>query len=201
MGSARREPRMPTARTRRAARGPAARLASIATVVALTTALAVAHHAAASGDTSAPQLLNLSIAPATIDTSLVPTTITVTTRLADDLSGVSNGSPQPPSQLVLQGPTGSHRVQATFGVTERVSGSANDGIYATTVTVPRYAEQGAWSVASFTVVDNVGNQRVYGATDLVGPLFAATFTQTGAGDINAPHITQFAVAPTTVDAT
>jgi hypothetical protein len=152
------------------------------------------------GDTAAPTVLSLAISPPTIDTSQAPATITVTTRITDNLSGVSNGSPQPPSQLVLQGPTGSHHVQATFGLAQRVSGSNTDGIYSTTVTVPHYAEQGTWSVASYTVVDNVGNQRVYGAADLVGPAFTATFDQQGAGDINAPRFVQFAVVPTAVDA-
>ncbi len=154
---------------------------------------------AGAGDTTAPSVVSLNVSPSSIDTSLASANITFTVHIADDLSGASVGSPSPPSQIVMQGPSGTQLVQASFGAGQRVSGSSLDGVYATTIAVPRYSEQGTWSVLSLAVNDNAGNSRTYGVTDLVGPTFAATFQQVGIGDINAPRVEQFAIAPTIVD--
>lgn len=149
------------------------------------------------GDHLAPNVAGLAVSPTTIDTSLTTATITVSTHLVDDISGTSNGTTASASQVVLVGPTGTHHV--SINLSQRVSGSSLDGVYAGQATVPRYSEQGTWTVASLTVFDNAGNSRSFGPVDLVGTAFITTVQQTGVGDINAPKVVAFAIAPSIVD--
>lgn len=149
------------------------------------------------GDNLAPSVVGLSVAPTSIDTSLNAATVTFSARFADALSGVSNGTTAPPSQIVMQGPSGSHRVSATFS--QRVSGSSLDGVYSAQANVPRYSEQGTWSVASLTVYDNAGNVRTYGSAELIGGTFTTSFQQTGLGDITAPRVAAFTLDSSVLD--
>src|SRR5690349_20699223 len=83
----------------RVTRGPVARLTTIAVLVAVGGALAVARHAGASltGDTTPPQLVSLTITPSAIDTSTAPQSVTVKAHITDDLAGLSDGGAQPVS--------------------------------------------------------------------------------------------------------
>ncbi len=152
---------------------------------------------AGAGDNQAPNVVSMAVSPNAIDTSLSAATLTFSARIVDGLAGVSNGSTAPISQLVMQGPTGSHRISANLA--QRVSGTALDGVYAGQVSVPRFSEQGQWSILTFTVYDNVGNSRTFGPSDFVGTAFAASFQQSGVGDINAPSVAGFTISPSIVD--
>ncbi len=151
------------------------------------------------GDTNAPSVVAFSVSPTSVDTSLANQTLTFSVRITDDLAGVSAGTSAAPSQVTMRGPTGSHTVSATFGTAQRVSGSSLDGVYAASTTIPRWSEQGIWSVQSLVVRDNVGNARTLLAPDLVGATFQTTFTQAGAGDIVSPRYRAFTITPSSVD--
>jgi hypothetical protein len=144
------------------------------------------------GDTTAPQLLALTVAPATLTTTAAAATLSVTARVVDDLAGVSSGATVSASQVVLRGPTGAHRVRANLGRSSLVGGDALDATFAVQVTVPRWAEQGAWVVEKVTLVDEVGNMREVDAPGI-------GFTQTGAGDIAPPRVRTFTMSKTAVD--
>jgi len=144
------------------------------------------------GDTTAPQLVALGVAPSSVDTSLQPATITVTAHVVDDLSGVSDGVTMAASQVVLRGPTGAHHARATLSVDHRTSGDALDATFVIPITLPRWSEQGVWTVESVTLVDQVGNQR-----SLTAP--GVTFTQTGIGDTSPPQFRSFSLSTTNVD--
>ena len=151
------------------------------------------------GDTVAPSVVAFSVSPTTIDTSLTNQTLTFSVRITDDASGVSAGTTAAPSQITMRGPTGSHTVSTTFGTAQRVSGSSLDGVYASSTTIPRWSEQGVWTVQSLVVRDNVGNARTLLAPDLVGATFQTMFTQTGPGDIVSPRFRAFTITPSSVD--
>ncbi len=144
------------------------------------------------GDTQAPQLVALSIAPATVDTSLLPGSVTVSAHVVDDLSGVSDGVSTAASQVVLRGPSGAHHARATLSVDHRTAGDSSNATFVVTVPLPRWSEQGVWTVEGVTLVDQVGNRQT-----LTAP--GVTFTQTGIGDTSAPQIRSFSLSATSLD--
>jgi hypothetical protein len=144
------------------------------------------------GDTTAPQLVALGIAPSTVDTSLQSATLTVSVHVVDDLSGVSDGVGTAASQVVLRGPSGAHHARATLSVDHRTAGDALDATFVVALTLPRWSEQGVWTVESVTLVDQVGNRQI-----LTAP--GVTFTQTGIGDTSAPQIRSFSMSTTNAD--
>jgi hypothetical protein len=144
------------------------------------------------GDTTPPQLVALGIAPASVDTSLQSATITVSVHAVDDLSGLADGVAMAASQVVLRGPSGAHHARATLSVDHRTSGNPLDATFVVPVTLPRWSEQGIWTVESATLIDQVGNRQV-----LTAP--GVTFTQTGIGDTSPPVIRSFSLSTTNVD--
>jgi hypothetical protein len=144
------------------------------------------------GDTKPPQLVAIGIAPASVDTSQQPADITVSVHAVDDLSGVSDGVATAASQVVLQGPSGAHHARATLSVDHRTAGNALDATFVVVVTLPRWSEQGQWTVESVTLVDQVGNQQT-----LTAP--GVTFMQVGLGDTSMPQFRAFSLSTTNVD--
>ena len=144
------------------------------------------------GDTTAPQLVALGVAPSSVDTSLQPATITVSVHVVDDLSGVADGVAMAASQVVLRGPSGAHHARATLSVDHRTSGNPLDATFVVAVILPRWSEQGTWTVESATLIDQVGNRQT-----LTAP--GVTFTQTGIGDTSPPVIRSFSLSTTNVD--
>ncbi len=144
------------------------------------------------GDTTPPQLVALGVSPASVDTSLQPATLTVSVHVVDDLSGVSDGVTTAAGQVVLRGPSGAHHVRVTLSVDRRTSGNPLDATYVVPTTLPRWSEQGIWTVESVTLIDQVGNQ-----TTLTAP--GVTFTQIGLGDTSAPQIRSFSMSTTNAD--
>src|SRR5436309_436893 len=124
------------------------RLLSAALVVlTLSAALGIAP-AAASNDSTAPVVEGLTVSPSSIDTSGGAKTVTVTAHITDDLSGVSQSCCNGVS-VNFKSPSGQY-AYATFYGTQRTSGTAQDGEYSYTMTLPRYSEQGTWTVSSIS---------------------------------------------------
>jgi serine protease len=107
-------------------------------------------------DTTPPQLQSFSLSQSSVDTSSSSQTITLTAHITDDLSGLA-GNSGPPSGVSFVSPSGHQSVSAMFNTSNRSSGTAQDGIYQTTMTVPQYAEPGTWTVQNFILGDQVGN--------------------------------------------
>lgn len=141
------------------------------------------------GDTAAPVLTSFALAPSSIDTSLADQVVTFTLHLNDDVAGVDPAA----SQVSVAGPTGQAGGQDQLQLT---SGTASDGDYQATVTVPQGSLAGTWTVnASF--VDQAGNQIDWQTSELTSGGFPATFQQTG--DTTAPTVTTLSVSPDPVD--
>jgi serine protease len=140
------------------------------------------------------------VTPQAIDTSSAAQTVTVTARITDDVSGAaaagySNGVPE----VRFVSPSGAQIVWASFDPSKRISGTPQDGVYQTTLTVPLYAEQGTWTVQYFRLVDMTGNAQSLTAADLAAAGLPATFNQTGAGDTKPPQLQSFSVTPQAID--
>ena len=161
-------------------------------------------------DITAPLLLGFEIVPASIDTSQEAGRIVVRARILDDLSGVEEGDPMHyrVSHVRFRGPEGTSTELVgefrpgpgnAYGEPNLVSGDRYDGVYESTVTVPRYAAQGTWSVSYVRLEDEAGNGRYFFADRLALLGFPTTFDQTGPGDSAAPVVTDFTLSPTSID--
>lgn len=121
-------------------------------------------------DTAAPQLLELSIAPATIDTRAHAQAVTLTVRLTDDLAGVAGWG-----LFSLDRPSPSEMITGRLADLVRVWGDGRDGIYTFTIDVPQYAEFGTWHLRSLTFMDDAGNRAFLPEAELVALGFPTTF--------------------------
>jgi hypothetical protein len=167
-------------------------LASLVSSVAL-----LAATAAFGADTAAPQLGSIAIAPAAADVSTAAQPVTLTLAITDDESGLGN------SYLNLYNQAGRYINSGSIGAAQRVSGTALDGVYSVTMTVPLYSAPGTWRVDVY-LSDVAGNSRNYGGGSggVPFPVPAdATFTVVNTGQIDpaAPVVTHSTVAPTTVN--
>jgi len=128
-------------------------LASSVLLALLVTSLATV--AAAASDTTPPKLVSLTVTPNQVDVSTSSQDVTVTAVITDDLSGVSYSGDATPgdvsSYVYLLSPSGNQTIGLN-GFT-LVSGDT----YASTMTVPQYAEQGIWRDWVVYLTDEVGN--------------------------------------------
>jgi hypothetical protein len=156
------------------------------------TATAPGVNQSGAGDTTPPQLVSLAVSPPSVDTALASASIAVSARIADDMAGVSDGLGIAASQVVFRGPTGAHHVRATLDIAHRANGDVLDSLFTVNVTLPRWSEQGTWSVESVELVDEVGNR-----ASALAP--GVTFNQVGIGDVTPPSFRSFSLSTTSVD--
>jgi hypothetical protein len=165
--------------------------------------------AARADDTSPPQITAFSISPAVVDTESAPQTLTLTMTLTDDQSGVALwNDPDIQLGLVCCGAmrawdgTGYSGTQSTTLSPQRISGTALDGEYTATVTLPAGAQPGDWRVCWLQLSDKVGNTTTLSTEDLE-TLFGAgcaTVTNTAkTADTTPPRVTAFRLDPPTID--
>ena len=154
-------------------------VAATSTVFVLVTfiLLGFSERGAAAVDANAPVLASLAITPTTVDTSAGPAVVTMTARLTDETSP-SIGGAAPLSRIVLTGPGGQQQAIAYLSQAQRISGTAADGVYRSTLTIPWHAEPGRWS-ASAVLVDISGNTRSMSTANLAAAGFPAAVDQTG----------------------
>ena len=134
------------------------------------------------GDVSPPRLEEFSLTPSSVSTAESGQTITLTARITDDLAGnAGDGYYSSPSQVFFVSPSGRQSVVAMFDARKLVSGSPQDGTYETTMSVPRYAEQGTWKVQYFLLADQAGNLRYLTAEDMEAAGLPTSFEQTVSG--------------------
>jgi uncharacterized protein YfaS (alpha-2-macroglobulin family) len=139
------------------------------------------------GDDFAPALTSFTIAPSTIDTSAASRNVDFDLHATDDLSGVDPAS----SSVIVHSPSGTTTLSAPL---QFVSGTATNGDYHATITVPRYAAQGTWTV-EVRLVDNVTYVNQVTSAQLAVLSFPNSFNQTGLGDSTAPQLTAFDLSP------
>jgi hypothetical protein len=156
-------------------------------------------------DTQAPNVTGISITPGTVDASTADQTLTVNLQVTDDISGVSF------TPCVANQPFGSFAfaMQSASGVQSRwvfdaqftlTAGTKLNGVWTSTVTIPRFSEAGAWRIRSVFVHDCAGNSRslndaqltAAGLQRLVNVVSAPT-------DVQPPVLTGLSFAPITIN--
>jgi hypothetical protein len=148
------------------------------------------------GDTAAPVLSEFSISPAIMDTSEAAATVTVEARITDDVSGLPTSYPCCNS-VQFSSPNGG--VWVSFDASRRISGDALNGLYRSTVELPRYSPRGTWQVTSASFTDAAGNSESLSSADFVNAGFSTSFQQTAVGDSAPPVLASVSVTPAEVD--
>jgi hypothetical protein len=104
---------------------------------------------AAASDSTAPVLRSLTLSPATVDVAGVGADITIQARITDDNSGCDWAT------LTVQSVETDS--QSFSVVLERVSGTAQDGVYRAVGEIGRYATPGTWRVTLMRLDDVASN--------------------------------------------
>ncbi len=140
------------------------------------------------GDVTAPQVAGVTISPTSVDTSTGAQTVTVDVHATDDISGVAS------INATLS--AGSQQVSAP--ATLQPEGTPLDGTWRATLTLPRYAQQGAWAL-SLSASDGAGNATSLSASQLGALGLPDSIAQTGIADGTAPAVAGVSVAPNVID--
>ncbi len=158
-------------------------------VAASCCAFAAAHAA----DTTPPSLVSLDFTPKSVDVSSAAQVVTVTAHLTDDSSGVSYA-------VVYFDSPSNNQTLAFFSL---ASGTATDGTYQASVTIPKGAEPGTWKLFSVVLGDPAGNFVSYGAGASDTPFPGGTPTNLTVTDTNpdatAPALVSIDFTPKSVD--
>ena len=144
------------------------------------------------GDAAPPEIRSLVFDRAAVDTSADAQTITLTTRLTDDFSGVRV------AYFQFYNVAGQVQV-APFYPSNLHSGTALDGIYVGTLNLPIHSAPGTWYVDTVSVHDQAGNVRVQTRSDLAARGMTNSFEQTGPGDTTPPTLQELSWTPTTIN--
>ncbi len=99
------------------------------------------------GDFTAPQIPSWSVTPGTVEVNGAPGPFTMDIRVTDAELGLSSGS------VNWQSPDWQQSEGATFDASNRISGTAQDGIYRLTLTIPQDTAAGIWMLTNVTATD------------------------------------------------
>lgn len=124
-------------------------------------------------DLTGPKLVSLSLSVTSVNTGSSSQEITVTARIINNLSGLQYG------WLSFQSPSGNQYVGATFYDSYRKSGTAVDGVYEYTMTLPAFSEKGVWTVTYFDMEDGSSNRTELTGLHLSAAGFPTSFTVSG----------------------
>lgn len=145
-------------------------------------------------DLAAPDLVEFSINPTSIDVSAGTQNLTLTLRITDSLSGFEFGN------FLMFSPSGHQVISGGYNSPNRVSGDSHDGVYQVTASVPRFSEAGTWRLFQVFLRDQVGNSAVLSESDLSSRGFPTQLQViSDPQDITAPSLAQFSIAPATID--
>lgn len=153
-------------------------------------------------DVTAPQILSVEIDRTSINLDNGETTVIVTARLSDDLSGifdvtkVTTGGTPPQIQF---NHSIYHTVTGVFDIAHPLSGDVHDGIFRATLTLPATAASGVWNIERMLANDGAGNSTwIYPATSslLAGLAFTVTNSHE---DITAPQLHSISLSDAEID--
>ena len=148
---------------------------------------------AADSDTLPPDILGFDFSPKSVNTTASSAYIKFTAHLTDDLSGFDQ------AHVSFRSPSDSQSISASFSSYDRVSGTDLDGIYESSVTLPRNSEQGTWTFRSGSLYDRVGNRRGLSRADMTNLGFPVEFEVVSREDTTPPDILGFDFSPKSVN--
>ena len=98
-----------------------------------------------------PAVQSWSFTPGTVNINTAAQSVTVQSHITDSLAGLSTG------YFRFRSPNGQYVVSSVFSPTSRISGTAQDGIYEVTVTIPPYSDTGTWQLDLIYLNDLANN--------------------------------------------
>jgi hypothetical protein len=108
-------------------------------------------------DTQPPVLTSFTFSPMAVNTTTTSATVNLTAQITDNLSGASE------AYMYFTSPSGHQSIESGFSLT---SGTALNGTWTGSATIPAYSEAGTWVVAYVLVFDYAGNTKYYYTSDL-----------------------------------
>lgn len=151
------------------------------------------------GDSEAPELLSMTLSTRSVDTSSTSQTVDVTVRITDNFIGIESTENTSGLSQVRFSHSSGQIVDAIFTSDERISGSATDGVYRYTMSLPFGAAQGTWIAENFSVYDQVGNTQSYSYEQMSQMRFETSFEQVGQGDEEAPQVLSMNLSRRVID--
>jgi Domain of unknown function (DUF5011) len=146
-------------------------------------------------DSEGPVLQSWAISPLSAETIYDATEITFTARFMDSQSGFGGGA------VELSGPNGQYHT-VYLGKAQRVSGSAQDGVYSAILTLP-VTTAGIWQITGFWFSDEQGNQGTPDLSlfaDLGFPTsFAVVAPEVVPSDTTPPQLLNLQFQPNVID--
>jgi hypothetical protein len=133
---------------------PLLRIAAVVIASAVAAVWMIIQPVSAQSDVTPPVVAHLMISPTLVDTSHAVQTVTLTARITDNLSGLRYAT-------IWFGPYiyGDEQDKpVTFSDWKLVNGDAVDGVYETTLTLPRFSADGRWVAKYMVMEDAVGNK-------------------------------------------
>lgn len=143
-------------------------------------------------DTQAPEVVSVNLAPTSIDVTSTDANVTFTAHITDDLSGLNY------AYFYLRNADKSQTKYVYLSSYYRISGTAQDGVYQTTISFPQFSQAGNWTLDYAYVYDVTSNQRYYSETELSG-LGDVIVAVTSVPDTTSPVITSSSITPNSID--
>ena len=143
-------------------------------------------------DSEPPQLAGLSIEPDEVDTTGSDQKVTFTAHVTDNLAGVSSVG------IALSSPSGGQVIVEGLSF---LSGTATDALYSGSVTIPRFAEAGAWKITNVFLNDNARNGTGLSTAKLEELGLPNTVQVESVEDSEPPQLAGLSIEPDEVDTT
>ena len=163
------------------------------------------NHQLVNSDVTPPNLISFDFDPKTINTATSSQQISFTAHITDDLSGLScreisdNVFMCGGGHASFRSPSGQQNAQVSFSPQDRVSGNDLDGVYSSKLTLPKYSEQGKWTLEHFSIQDSVGNSRELSRGEMASLGFTTDFRVESQGDTSPPNLVSFDFDPKTIN--
>ncbi len=139
------------------------------------------NHQLVNSDVTPPNLISFDFDPKTINTATSSQQISFTAHITDDLSGLScreisdNVFMCGGGHASFRSPSGQQNAGVRFSSQDLVSGNDLDGVYSSKLTLPKYSEQGTWTLEHFSIQDSVGNSRELSSDEMAALGFPTEF--------------------------
>ncbi len=145
-------------------------------------------------DSAPPVLAGLELSRTTVDASEGDQELVVTVHVTDDAEANA-------ISVVFKDPhvgeEDGQPLSAWMSAEDRISGTGKDGVYRKSITVPRYAAPGFWSIRYVELFDKAGHDVM--VWDLAARGMPNGFTKVGTGDLLPPTLIELTLDPTTVN--
>jgi serine protease len=137
----------------------------------------------------------MSFSPATVALNATGGSTTATFHVTDVGIGIGGGLSS--FRVFLKGPTG---VQAQCsGGNTLVGGTANDGTWTCSISIPAGSAPGQWAFTQWDGFDAAGNTRVVSGSEASALSAGIAVTSTAAPDTDAPRLVSISFLPANID--